>query len=123
MVKQVIATGGFLLAILFFGQSAFAAGALAIDSNQGSRYGFAYDHASLSEAQQRAMNECGSRCRVVLRFENGCGAYAADQSTGSTVHGWGTASSGAAAQGKARSECRSRGGSSCTVRSWGCNAR
>jgi hypothetical protein len=102
---------------------ALANGALAIDSNQGDQYGFAYNHPSMGAAEQRALSECGSGCRIVLRFNSGCAAYAADQANGSTAYGWATAGSAGAAQGQAQSECRQRGGSSCTVRVWGCNSK
>ena len=102
---------------------ALANGALAIDSNQGDQYGFSYNHPSMGAAEQRALSECGSGCSVVLRFSSGCAAYAADQARGSTAYGWGTAGSGGAAQSTAMNECRSRGGRSCQVRTWGCNSR
>jgi hypothetical protein len=98
-------------------------GALAIDSNQGPRYGFSYDYSTMRGAERRALNECGRGCRVVLRFSTGCGAYAADQASGSTVYGWGTARTGPAAQNRAMSECRAHGGSRCIVRAWACNSR
>ena len=103
--------------------NASANGALAIDSNQGPRYGFSHDYPTMSGAERRALNECGRGCRVVLRFSTGCGAYAADQARGSTVYGWGTARSGQGAQNRAMSECRAHGGSSCVVRAWACNSR
>ncbi len=102
---------------------AHANGALAIDENQGDQYGFAYNHPSMGAAEQRALNECGRGCSVVLRFSSGCAAYAADQARGSTAYGWATAGSAGTAQGNAMNECRSRGGRSCQVRVWGCNGR
>ncbi len=99
-----------------------AAGALAIDSNQGDQYGFAYNHPSSAQADQRALSECGQGCQIVMRFSGSCAAYAADQSRGSTAYGWGTASSAGAAQNRALSECRSRG-NACMVRVWGCDNR
>jgi hypothetical protein len=100
---------------------AMAAGALAIDSNQGTSFGWAEGQSSISQAEQRALNECGGGCRVVLTYGSGCGAYAADQAGGSTANGWGTATSGGAAQSRAVSECQSHGGRSCVVRAWSCN--
>lgn len=111
----------FVLALSVSGTQAMAAGALAIDSNQGGQYGWSEGQSSIAQAEQRALNECGGGCRVVLTFSSGCGAYAADQAGGSTASGWGTASSGGAAQSRAISECQSRGGSSCQVRAWSCN--
>jgi hypothetical protein len=102
---------------------ASANGALALDSNRGARYGFSYDYPTMRDAEYRALNECGPGCSIVLRFRTGCGAYAADQAQGSTVHGWGTAGSGPAAQNRAMSECRAHGGKRCVIRAWACNSR
>ena len=99
-------------------------GALAIDRNQGNQWGWAVDHQTPDGAAQRARSECGGNCSIVMRFSGGqCGAYATDQERGSTIYGWGTASSSSGAQNRARSECRRRGGKSCLVRVWGCNSR
>ena len=96
-------------------------GALAVDERQGDQYGWAVDHKSASEAQQRALSECGSGCSVVLTFER-CAAYAADQDADSTAVGWAESyGSAAGAQQAALSACSSRGGSGCIVRVWGCN--
>lgn len=99
-----------------------AAGALAIDSLQGEKYGFSFNHPGTDQAEQRAIRECGADCAVVLRFSRECGAYAADQAKGSNAYGWATAATGAAVQQRALAECRAKGGSSCKVRSWGCDA-
>jgi hypothetical protein len=122
--KKLFLNIGFIasLALGFQGQ-ALANGALAIDTNQGDQYGFAYNQPSMSAAEQRALSECGRGCSVVLQFSSGCAAYAADQARGSSIYGWGTAGSGGAAQSEAQSQCRQRGGSSCTVRVWGCNSK
>lgn len=109
--------------MLFAGSQAMAAGSLAIDSLQGEKYGFSFNHPSTDQADARAMRECGSDCAVVLRFGGGeCAAYAADQAKGSNAYGWGTAGNSSSSQARAMSECRARGGSSCKVRSWGCDA-
>lgn len=97
-------------------------GALAIDSNQGSKWGWAVDYSSQTDANKRALQECGGNCKIVKTFAGGCAAYAADQTTGSTVWGWGTNSTSAAAQNRAKSECIKQGGLSCVVRVWGCNS-
>lgn len=96
-------------------------GALAVDEGQGEQYGWAVDYEGASAARAAALGECGSGCRVVLTFER-CGAYAADQAAGSTAYGWGESYASAdGARERALSECRSRGGTSCLVRAWGCN--
>jgi Domain of unknown function (DUF4189) len=109
----------------------YANGALAIDTNQGSHYGFSYGYASQHDADRRAVQECGAhRCHVVVQFRHACAAYAADQASGSTAYGWGTQSPGNAggsseqrAKSRAVSECASRGGSNsdCIIRVWGCD--
>jgi len=108
--------------ILFAGGHAMAAGSLAIDSLQGEKYGFSFNHPSSDQADARAMRECGTDCAVVLRFAAECGAYAADQAKGSNAYGWGTGNNSSSTQARAMSECRARGGSSCKVRAWGCDA-
>lgn len=110
----------FALGVSFFSMQAMAAGALAIDSNQGDQYGWAEGYSDSSQAEQEALSQCGGGCQVVLRYDSGCGAYAADQYNGSSAYGWATASSSSDAQSVAISECQSRGGSSCMVRAWSC---
>lgn len=108
--------------MLFAGSHAMAAGSLAIDSLQGEKYGFSFNHPSSEQADARSMRECGPDCAVVLRFAGECGAYAADQAKGSNAYGWGTGSTSSNTQARAMSECRAKGGSSCKVRAWGCDA-
>ncbi len=107
---------------VFAGGQAMAAGSLAIDSLQGEKYGFSFNHPASEQADQRAMRECGPDCAVVLRFAGQCGAYAADQAKGSNAYGWGTGTTSSNTQARAMSECRDKGGSSCKVRAWGCDA-
>lgn len=111
-----------LLAAYLWSGVALAAGALAIDENQGDQWGWAVDYATTSQAEARALKECGKNCRIVKRFSRGCAAYVADQAPGSTVYGWGTADTDTAARQRAHRECRDRGGSQCTSRAWGCNS-
>jgi len=117
---RVVRTLSLGLAFALGANQVFAAGALAIDSNQGEQYGFAFQYPDVGEAQTRALNECGAGCQVVLQFADECAAYAADQANGSSVYGWATAPSAVGAQSGAISECAARGGNSCIVRTWGC---
>ncbi len=109
--------------VLLFSADLSAAGALAIDSNQGDQYGFAFDYATISEAEARAISECGSNCSIVQTFESGCAAYAADQTSQSTIYGWATSDSSGDAQNTALQYCASQGGAQCIVRAWGCNSQ
>jgi len=104
------------------GGHVMAAGSLAIDTLQGEKYGFSFNHPSSEQADQRSTRECGPDCSIVLRFAGQCGAYAADQAKGSNAYGWGTGTTSANTQARAMSECRAKGGSSCKVRAWGCDA-
>ena len=60
------------------------------------------------------------RLVVVLRFYGGCGAYAVADNDHS-IWGWGKASSEYEAKNRAETEVRNRGGTSATIRVWGCN--
>lgn len=97
-------------------------GSLAIDSNQGASYGYSYNYPTAAEADARALKECGSNCYVVKNFNGGCGAYAADQASGGTAWGWGTAPSKEQAQELALKYCSQYGGTKCIVRVWSCNS-
>lgn len=118
---QAVATNILFALLSFSSVPAMAGGALAIDTSQGAQYGWAEGYSNTAQAEQRALSECGGGCQVVLRYSSGCGAYATDQANASTAYGWGTASSGGAAQSRAIAECQSRGGRSCMVRAWSCN--
>ena len=63
-------------------------GALAIDGNQGTAWGWAVGEATEADAQRAAVDECGQGCTSVLTFRDGCAAYAADQEPGSSAYGW-----------------------------------
>lgn len=119
--RLLLSVAALVTMLSLLGNDAFAAGALAIDENQGDQYGFSYGLPTREEANDRALSECGSGCSIVYEFENGCAAYAADQTSGSSVYGWGTADDGGSAQNEALSQCSSHGGTQCMVRSWGCN--
>lgn len=110
-----------LILSLFNPSEVHANGALAIDGNQGSQYGFAVGMRSMAEAHHIAKQECGAGCYIVKTFSTGCAAYAADQASGSTIYGWATGSSSGQVKNGALKFCRNRGGTNCIVRAWGCN--
>lgn len=99
---------------------AFAFGSLAVRSNHGGQFGWARGYATKDEADEAALQECGSNCTVVLQFWDGCGAYAADQDSGSTVYGWAVGRTQSEAENKAITECTSQGGGTCVVKVWSC---
>lgn len=107
--------------ILTANSTAFAAGALALDENKGDQWGWAVDYPSIELAEKRALSECGSGCRIVGRFNDGCMAYAADNSAWSDAWGWGASSEVGAAKSIANTKCAENGGFSCQLRAWGCD--
>ncbi len=121
-MKSFLYAAVFIAATFASTENAFAWGALAIDSNQGSAYGLSYDQPNARAADARALQECGQGCRVVKNFINGCGAYAADQAPGGTAYGWGAAITEADAKSIALDNCRQYGGTECIVRVWSCNS-
>lgn len=125
MNKEInsIAAAFLVACICMMGDNAWAAGAIAIDSAKGSRWGVSYDHPNMGSAENAALGKCGRGCKVVLRFPQGCGAYVIDRAQGSTIYSWAGNNSRAAAERQAMAGCRNRGGSQCIVRAWGCNSR
>ena len=116
-----------VLAMVILSSSPSAAqslvGALAIDERRGDEWGWAVDYETEAAAQSAALRECGAGCSLVLTFGR-CGAYAADQEADSTAVGWAESYASANdARQAALAECRSRGGSGCAVRVWGCNGQ
>lgn len=103
------------------GAQAMGAGALAIDGHQGGQYGFNYNVAKMDQAETKALKDCGKGCQVVLRFESGCAAFAADQSTESKAYGWGALATSSESQARAIASCEARGGKSCKIKASGCN--
>ena len=114
-------TGAVTDMIGMFGADEDTAGALAIDADQGTAWGWAAGHATVAEARQHALEECGDDCRVVVTFDEGCAAYVADQTAGSTITAWSSElETGADATDAALDGCRQRGGADCVVRVWAC---
>lgn len=111
-----------LLALGLGSSAAHAHGALAIDYNQGNQYGSSFDYSNLYEAEQRALDECGHGCSVVVTFPDGCAAYAGDVAHGSTIYGWAHASSLSRAKSRALDNCYGQGGSQCKLRVWACHS-
>lgn len=83
-------------------------GALAIDKSNGFYYGFSYDYSSLSQAEQKATEECikkGGNCSVVLSFSgNGCLAYRTMAGDTGNAYGWGVANTKEEADAVAKNE-------------------
>jgi serine/threonine-protein kinase len=93
-------------------------GAIAFEQDSG-RAGYAYDYASRAEAEQRAVEECGSGCAVVVWFMNACGALATGDDNG---YGSAWAGSRPEAERLALSECGEHA-ENCSVVQWACTSR
>ncbi len=119
--KVVLSQLMVVIACSAFALQANGAGALAIDGHQGGQYGFTYNLNSMVQAEQKALQECGDGCQVVLRFETGCAAFAVDQSNAPKAYGWGALNTASDSQTRAMAACKMRGGKSCKVQSSGCN--
>ena len=97
-------------------------GALAIDTDQGTAWGWAAGDATEADAQRAALDECGQGCTIVLTFRDGCAAYAADQDPGSSVSGWASDhTTQLEVTEAALDECAWQGGTDCLVRVWACS--
>lgn len=103
-----------LLASLILPLGAFAAGAIAVDDEEGESdpgYGVVTGYATRDEAGKEALAECKKQgnksCKVVVRFDK-CGAYAANKKN----YGIGYGATASAARTKAMEEC---GASSCKI--------
>lgn len=121
MMKKIgfVAIG--LMLMIGLPQMVFAWGALAIDGDKLEHYGWAIDYPTYDKATKKALKECGDKCYIVMTFNGGAAAYAADQHKQSTAYGWGRADTAAVAKEKALEYCKQFGGSAndCIVRAWG----
>jgi hypothetical protein len=88
-------------------------GAIAFSNNSGA-IGYSYDVGSAREAQERALQECGHGCKVVVAFTNACGALAVGADR---AYGFGWAGNKQAAESNAMNYCTSRT-TGCNVAKW-----
>ena len=107
-------------ALMSLPHAAYAFGALAIESNHGGAVGWSYSYNTKHDAETKAMSECGDDCTVVLDFWNGCAAYSADQSSDSTVYGWGVGKTKEDAEDVAQTQCSDHDGDQCEIKAWAC---
>jgi hypothetical protein len=91
-LRSLILLGNAALFVLLAATAAAADdnfGAIAFSSSSGAT-GYSYDYDSRDGAEERALQECGPGCKVVLWFKNACGALAVGEGSG---YGTGWASS------------------------------
>jgi Domain of unknown function (DUF4189) len=109
------------LALAFWSTPAAAAdhyGAIAFSEDSGAD-GYSTDYSTQGGAEERALQECGGGCKVVLWFKNACGALAVGRDNG---YGTGYAPSSGEAQTIAMTEC-SKNSTNCSIKRWECTTR
>ena len=67
------------------------------------RFGWSHDYETQIDADRRALEECGRRCRILFQFHDTCAAYAEGHSGG---FGWERSNSEATARERALEHCR-----------------
>ena len=93
-------------------------GAIAFSQESGA-HGYSIDYRTRGGAQERALQECGRHCKVVLWFKNACGALATGDGNG---YGTGWAGGRREAEEIAMSACRENAGN-CSILRWACTTR
>lgn len=82
--------------------------------------GMSYNNRGPREADNRALDECRGRCRIVLRFRNQCAAVAVGRGGGG---GWATADRPGRAENEAMEQCRDQGNRECRIQQRACDER
>ena len=93
-------------------------GAIAFSQDSG-KVGWSYDYRSRSEAEERALEECGGDCEVVLWIMNACGALATGDDNG---YGTGWAGTRERAEEIALTNCEENA-DNCRINRWICTTR
>jgi serine/threonine-protein kinase len=93
-------------------------GAIAFAQESG-RIGYSYDYASRAVAEERALQECGADCEVVVWFMNACAALATGDDNG---YGSGWAGNHREAERLALASCNENA-QNCSVAQWVCTTR
>jgi serine/threonine-protein kinase len=93
-------------------------GAIAFSTRSGA-HGYSRGFDNREDAEERALQECGPHCEVVLWFKNACAALAVGSDKG---YGTGWASSRSEAESIAMNNC-DKNADSCAVVRWVCTSR
>jgi serine/threonine-protein kinase len=110
-----------LVALACWSANASAAdhyGAIAFSQASGA-VGYSYDFDSRDDAEERALQECGPRCEVVIWFKNACAALAVGDDKG---YGTGWAADRDRAEEIAMMKCEENS-DDCSVKQWACTTR
>lgn len=120
-VARVLMSGAFAVGLSLAGTGAALAdfGAIAFSPQNGA-FGYSYGAGTRGQAERIAMSNCranGAGCRLLVYFQNACGALAVGNGNG---YGFAWAGSRGQAEGRAMRECRNRT-SSCRIVAWSCS--
>ncbi len=107
-----------LAALLALPAAARADGAIA--KSEDGYTGLSYNYRGPRAADERALEECQGRCRIVLRFRGECAAVAVGRSGGG---GWARGERMARAEEGALEQCRAQGNRECRIQQRGCDDR
>lgn len=107
-----------LLATLAIPTVGHADGAIA--KSEDGYTGMSYNFRGPRAADERALEECNGRCRIVLRFRAACAAVAVGRGGGG---GWSTAERRSRAEEEALEQCRAQGNRECRIQQRGCDDR
>lgn len=118
-MNHTLARIAIAMLLISFHQGAEAAGAIA--KGAGTRTGYAHGFDNTAQASNRALQECGAGCKVVVTFDTGCAALSMDRN--SSAHGVARGANRATAENYALGFCRKFGGTSCYIRTWTCTNR
>jgi hypothetical protein len=97
---------------------ALAEGAIA--RNENGATGISYNQRGERAAENRALDECSGRCRVVLRFRGECAAIATGRGGGA---GWARGERRGRAEEAAMEQCRAEGTRECRISLSACDDR
>ena len=112
--KTLIA--GLLLALLAIAGPARAEHGAVATGPEG-RFGWSHEFRTQGQADRKAIEECGRRCRILFQFKDTCAAYATGRDG---AFGWERSESEAYASERALEHCR-RHGRDCRVRMAACS--
>jgi len=120
LVTPFVLAPAFVLAVALSSSEAAADyfGAIAFSQDTGA-VGYGYDYPSRAAAEERALDECGEACEVVVWFQNACGALAVGDDNG---YGSAWAANRREAENIALNNCK-QNAENCSVRRWVCTTR
>jgi hypothetical protein len=113
--RPVLAACCLLLALLVAVPALAEHGAVATGPDE--RFGWSRDFRTQGQADRKALEECGRRCRILFQFKDSCAAYATGRAGAA---GWEISNSETPARDMALERCR-RHSRDCRLRMSACS--